>query len=87
MSFLRIFFREMAVVLGIWNEGRGTPEISRRWREVACGIGEKITVNLPDRSLVGTFAGIDDKGFLLLDTGLGALTPIAAGDVFFQGME
>lgn len=80
-------FREMAQVLGIWDEGRGTPEISRRWREVACGIGEKITVNLPDRSLVGTFAGIDDKGFLLLDTGLGALKPIAAGDVFFQGME
>jgi len=80
-------FREMADVLGAWNEGRGTAEISRRWREVACGVGEKITVNLPDRSLVGTFRGIDERGFLLLDTGDGALMPIAAGDVFFARTE
>ena len=80
-------FREMAEVLESWNEGRGTAEISRRWREVACGVGEKITVNLPDRSLVGTFAGIDERGFLLLDTGGSALMPIAAGDVFFARTE
>jgi BirA family biotin operon repressor/biotin-[acetyl-CoA-carboxylase] ligase len=54
---------------------------------VACGIGEKITVNLPERSLNGTFAGIDDTGFLLLDTGQGSLMPIAAGDVFFARTE
>jgi len=80
-------FREMAEVLKVWNEGLGTAEISRRWRAVACGIGEKITVNLPDRSLVGTFAGIDDRGFLMLDTGRGGFQPIAAGDVFFERTE
>ncbi|MFB9952920.1 biotin--[acetyl-CoA-carboxylase] ligase [Rhizobium puerariae] len=80
-------YKEMAIVLDAWDEGRGTAEISRRWRDVACGIGEKITVNLSDRSLVGTFAGIDDRGFLMLDTGERAPMPIAAGDVFFERTE
>ncbi|WP_105386053.1 biotin--[acetyl-CoA-carboxylase] ligase [Neorhizobium alkalisoli] len=80
-------FREMAEVLKVWDEGRGMAEISSRWRAVACGIGEKITVNLSDRSLVGTFAGIDDKGFLMLETGHGKILPIAAGDVFFDKTE
>jgi BirA family transcriptional regulator, biotin operon repressor / biotin---[acetyl-CoA-carboxylase] ligase len=80
-------FREMAEVLESWNEGRGVGAIVDRWRSVACGIGEKVTVNLPDRSLVGTFAGIDESGFLLLDTGDGPVMPIAAGDVFFARTE
>lgn len=80
-------YKEMADVLEAWDEGRGTAEISRRWRQIACGIGEKITVNLSDRSLVGTFAGIDDRGFLMLDTGAGGVLPIAAGDVFFERTE
>jgi BirA family biotin operon repressor/biotin-[acetyl-CoA-carboxylase] ligase len=80
-------FREMATVLVEWDEGRGIASVVDRWRSVACGIGEKITVNLPERSLNGTFAGIDDTGFLLLDTGQGSLMPIAAGDVFFARTE
>ncbi len=80
-------YREMAEVLEIWDEGRGTAEITRRWRGIACGIGENITVNLPDRSLVGRFAGINDDGFLQLETERGIITPIAAGDVFFHATE
>lgn len=76
-------FAAMADVLDIWDRGRGIREITARWREVACGIGEKITVNLPDRSISGHFAGIDDNGLLMLDTGAGRIMPIAAGDVFF----
>lgn len=76
-------FASMAEVLDIWDEGRGIAEITARWRAVACGIGEKITVNLPDRSISGHFAGIDDNGLLMLDTGAGRMLPIAAGDVFF----
>lgn len=76
-------FREMAEVLAVWDEGHGTGRVTARWRNVAGGIGEKITVNLPDRSLVGTFAGIDDSGFLLLKDEGGGIRPIAAGDVFF----
>ncbi|MGO7675850.1 biotin--[acetyl-CoA-carboxylase] ligase, partial [Rhizobium ruizarguesonis] len=40
-------------------------------------------VNLPDRSISGQFAGIDDNGLLMLDTCAGRIMPIAAGDVFF----
>jgi BirA family biotin operon repressor/biotin-[acetyl-CoA-carboxylase] ligase len=76
-------YASMAEVLDIWNEGRGIREITALWRDVACGIGEKITVNLPDRSISGQFAGIDDNGLLMLDTGAGRILQIAAGDVFF----
>ncbi len=77
-------FASMAEVLDIWNEGLGITEVTALWRAVACGIGEKITVNLPDRSISGYFAGIDDNGLLMLDTGTGRMMPIAAGDVFFR---
>ncbi len=80
-------FRSMAQSLESWDEGRGTGKIVQRWRQIACGMGERITVNLPDRSLEGVFAGIDDGGFLLLDTGTGKVVPIAAGDVFFARTE
>lgn len=80
-------YQSMALALELWDEGRGTAEIVRRWREVACGVGERITVNLPDRSLEGRFAGIDDSGLLLLDMGGGQVLPIAAGDVFFMKTE
>lgn len=76
-------FKAMAEALSDWDRGRGIREITARWRAVACGIGEKITVNLPDRSISGHFAGIDDNGLLMLDTGAGRMMTIAAGDVFF----
>ena len=76
-------FASMADVLSAWDRGRGVRDITARWRQVACGIGEKITVNLPDRSLSGRFAGIDEAGRLVLDTGNGMTQAIAAGDVFF----
>ncbi|MGA1801395.1 biotin--[acetyl-CoA-carboxylase] ligase [Rhizobium sp. HT1-10] len=76
-------YAAMSGVLKEWNTGHGVAETVARWRKVACGIGEKITVNLPDRSIYGQFAGIDDSGLLKLDTGDGRLMTIAAGDVFF----
>lgn len=76
-------FASMAETLDIWDEGKGIAEVTAGWRAVACGIGEKITVNLPERSISGYFAGIDDNGLLMLDTGAGRIMPIAAGDVFF----
>ncbi|QLF70117.1 biotin--[acetyl-CoA-carboxylase] ligase [Peteryoungia desertarenae] len=76
-------YRETAEIIATWDRGRGIAAIAREWRKVACGIGEKITVNLPDRSIPGIFAGIDDKGLLLLDRGADGRMTIAAGDVFF----
>lgn len=76
-------FRAMADVLGEWNGGLGVERIIARWRDVADGIGEAITVNLPDRSISGRFAGIDDSGLLKLEIEGGGTQMIAAGDVFF----
>lgn len=76
-------FSAMAEALAIWNAGEGVREVTALWRQAACGIGEPITVNLPDRSIPGRFAGIDDDGLLLLETADGRMIPIAAGDVFF----
>lgn len=80
--FARLF-ATMAEMLALWNEGRGTAAVVARWKNCACGIGEKITVNLPDRAISGYFSGIDDKGMLLLDAEGGGRMTIAAGDVFF----
>lgn len=79
-------YSEMIDVLNIWDHGRGVTAITRIWREVACGIGGMIRVNLPDRSLDGLFAGIDDDGLLILETD-GRQHHIAAGDVFLLGTE
>jgi BirA family transcriptional regulator, biotin operon repressor / biotin---[acetyl-CoA-carboxylase] ligase len=77
-------FASMALALDVWDGGRGIGQITARWREAACGIGEKITVNLTDRSISGRFDGIDDNGLLMLDTGESRIMLIAAGDVFFS---
>lgn len=77
-------FASMAHILEIWDQGRGVSAVMTRWRQFACGLGENITVNLPNNSISGIFSGIDDKGLLLLDRGSLGITPIAAGDVFFE---
>lgn len=76
-------FAAMAGALALWDRGRGVAAVVERWRAAACGVGEQITVNLPDKSISGHFAGIDDKGLLMLDTAAGERLSIAAGDVFF----
>lgn len=81
--FARLF-REMADILRLWDSANGIGEIMARWRKVAGGIGERITVNLPTQSISGRFAGIDDSGLLKLQTDDGGVRLIAAGDVFFE---
>ncbi|UDF29926.1 UNVERIFIED_ORG: biotin--[acetyl-CoA-carboxylase] ligase [Roseateles sp. XES5] len=76
-------FQSMAETLSLWHRGRGIAAIMERWKAVAGGVGENITVNLPDRSISGRFAGIDDTGLLKLETDDGGTRLIAAGDVFF----
>ena len=81
--FARLF-AAMAETLALWDAGRGINAVVQRWRRHACGIGENITVNLPDRSISGEFCGIDDKGLLKLRQPDGHTQTIAAGDVFFE---
>lgn len=77
-------FASMADMLQLWNGGAGIARVVERWRQHACGIGERIIVNLPDRSVSGTFRGIGDDGVLMLEADANGLMPIAAGDVFFE---
>lgn len=82
-EFFAHVFKTMGDALNNWDRGDGVGDIIAQWRSAASGIGTKITVNLPDRSLSGRFEGIDEDGRLILDMGSGTIHRIAAGDVFF----
>lgn len=61
----------------------GFAAIRAHWRALAAGIGDVVTVNLPNGvSMQGKFADLDDNGALLLDCGNNHYA-ITAGDVFF----
>lgn len=61
----------------------GFAAIRAQWRAKAAGIGEVVTVNLPNGiSMQGIFTDLDDTGALLLDCGQNHHV-ITAGDVFF----
>ena len=69
----------------VWQkrlQNSGKAAVLNAWRERAYGIGERITVNLPDKRLDGTFDGLDEDGCLLLNKD-GKVIRITAGDVFF----
>lgn len=84
--FARLF-DAMERYLALWDRGRATAALVAEWRKVAVGIGAPVTVNLPDRSLKGVFADIDNQGMLLLALPDGTRQAIAAGDVFFLNEE
>jgi BirA family biotin operon repressor/biotin-[acetyl-CoA-carboxylase] ligase len=75
---------EMAHVLEVWNGGLGIEDVVSAWKARVYGIGQPITVNLPDRSISGIFAGIEDDGLLSLRLDSGDILRIASGDVFFS---
>lgn len=61
----------------------GFAAIRAQWRAQAAGIGETVTVNLPNGvSMQGKFTDLDDTGALMLDCGHQHYT-VTAGDVFF----
>ena len=76
---------ELAHALELWQRGAGTDAIVAAWSEHVHGLGQPITVNLPDRSLSGIFAGIEKDGLLALRIESGETLRIASGDVFFPG--
>jgi len=67
-----------------WRRGKGFAQIRADWLAHAAGLGEQISVRLPDREFFGRFAGLDDSGRLLLEQG-GRLVTVTAGDVFAVG--
>lgn len=71
-----------------WRErwqADGIAPVRAAWVARAAGLGEAITVRLPDRELHGRFRDLDADGALLLELPDGGQQRITAGDVFFQG--
>lgn len=73
----------MDATLAKWDQGRGLSSIRQAWIDRADGIGNPVTVNLPDHQIHGLFEGIDGEGRLMLAANDGTRHLIASGDVFF----
>jgi len=72
-----------ATELGRWDRGKAFAAIRAAWLDRAIGVGEAITVNLPDRAVAGRFDALDGDGRLVLTLPDGARQTISAGDLFF----
>lgn len=73
----------VAIMLEIWNGGKGFAKIREEWLRHAKGLGQAITVNLSTERLEGTFIDIDAQGCLVFKSHKGNERTISAGDVFF----
>ncbi|MEM8855030.1 MAG: biotin--[acetyl-CoA-carboxylase] ligase [Pseudomonadota bacterium] len=65
----------------------GVTQIRRDWLDCAVGLGETIVVRFDGHEKEGCFKDLDPSGRLILEETGGALTTIAAGDVFVRATE
>ena len=69
----------------LWSSGRNFSAIREAWLGHARGLGKKIVVNIPGQpEISGTFATIDESGYMLLKLANGETRKISAADVFFM---
>ncbi len=76
-----ILAQKMSEWVSIWQK-QGFSVIRKAWLDHCKGLGELITVRLPNKQLVGRFIDLDATGALMLDTD-GETKLIHSGDVFF----
>jgi BirA family transcriptional regulator, biotin operon repressor / biotin---[acetyl-CoA-carboxylase] ligase len=73
--------RAFADGLAAWRAS-GVEPVLRRWLQVAHSAGKAMRISLPNGELlVGTFAGIDSEGALILKRDNGSMHVVHAGDV------
>ena len=72
----------MALRLEQWRAGEGFALVRADWLARTVGLGGQMQVRLPNRTLFGRWAGLDEAGCLLLRLDDGTLERIAAGEVF-----
>ena len=73
--------------LRTWDEGKGFSLVRETWMERAHGIGQQVKVNLPDETLTGRFAGLDDDGAMVLELQDESVRRILVGDLFLADQE
>ena len=78
---LAILARTMSAWYDVWREA-GFARVRDAWLARAGGLGQNIRARLEKGEMTGIFEGLDEDGALMLRTGTGTLTRIAAGDVF-----
>ncbi|MCG8547161.1 MAG: biotin--[acetyl-CoA-carboxylase] ligase [Alphaproteobacteria bacterium] len=65
-------------------ETAGVAPIRAAWLDRARGVGQPITVRLPEAVMEGRFADMDETGALILEMPDGQRRRVTAGDVFFS---
>lgn len=70
----------MRIWLAAWDQGRGFPAVREAWLNRALPIGERLSINTGSDCALGTFAGLDPEGALLLESG-GNVRRFTFGDV------
>jgi BirA family biotin operon repressor/biotin-[acetyl-CoA-carboxylase] ligase len=81
-KLLDIFLKRFSYNYNLWCD-KGFEPIKNLWLRMSYGIGREIEVKLRNKTLVGTFIGIDEVGQLQLLDG-GVIHLISAGDIFFH---
>ncbi len=74
--------RTMVERLEQWRGGVGFALVRADWLARSAGLGGEMQARLPNRTLLGRWAGLDETGCLLLRLDDGTLERIAAGEVF-----
>ncbi len=69
--------------IDLYAKGSGFSVLRSHWLERARGLGGPIVVRERKGERSGVFRGLDEDGRLLLEAE-GAVTPVTAGDVFFE---
>jgi len=67
-----------------WRTLDGFSSIRRAWLARAEGVGESVTVRLPDQIFEGKFEGLAEDGAAEVRLPSGELRLVSAGDVFFH---
>ncbi len=76
------FLAQLAAQYALWEKSGFVP-IRDAWLHQAHGLDAPITARLPNRSIKGSFRGIDEHGALELEDDTGEIHIIRAGDVHF----
>ena len=69
--------------LDLYARGSGFAHVRSRWLEHARGLGGPIVVRERKGERSGVFKGLDEDGRLLIEAD-GVITPVIAGDVYFE---